>query len=146
MPIEGVIELRGLAVKTAAVPLSDDIRRARELAGLTQPQLAEMIGVSESTISNWERGRTPRNALARVRNVLNLDTTLPAEPPDLETDEERILREVADGPFWAEATRRFFRNAITERAQHSGAQPVRGGTVDPPKPTNSAPDTRRQQS
>lgn len=31
---------------------------ARENAGLTQKQFAELCGVSESTVINWEKGRT----------------------------------------------------------------------------------------
>ncbi len=31
---------------------------ARKIANITQKKLAEYCGVSESTISNWEKGRT----------------------------------------------------------------------------------------
>lgn len=31
---------------------------ARKLAGLTQAELAKALGVGESTILNWEKGRT----------------------------------------------------------------------------------------
>ena len=34
------------------------IKLARELAGLTQEQLAEIIGVSRTAVVRWERGET----------------------------------------------------------------------------------------
>lgn len=39
-----------------AVKLGDVIRRARLNAGLDQEPLAEKVGVSRATVSNWERG------------------------------------------------------------------------------------------
>ncbi len=36
----------------------DEIRQMREQAGLSQRELAENLGVSANTISNWETGRT----------------------------------------------------------------------------------------
>ena len=35
----------------------DDLRAAREAAGLTVEELAGMVGCSPSSIDNWERGR-----------------------------------------------------------------------------------------
>jgi transcriptional regulator with XRE-family HTH domain len=38
----------------------EDIRRERENLGLTQGQLAELLGVALNTVSRWETGqRTP---------------------------------------------------------------------------------------
>ena len=36
--------------------LEDKLRRAREFAGLDQSQLADRIGISRATVSNYERG------------------------------------------------------------------------------------------
>lgn len=48
-----------------------EIVEAREAAGLTQEQLAQLVGVSIRTIGNWERGTTvPKNRLGRLRKVL----------------------------------------------------------------------------
>ncbi len=42
---------------------AEDVRDIRERAGLTQKQMAEKLGVSANTISNWETGRTePRRS------------------------------------------------------------------------------------
>lgn len=75
MPRFEPLYLREVAPNTRAVsPLGDEIRRARERLQMTQPQLAEAVGVSESTISNWERGRSvPKNRLTLVREVLRMD-------------------------------------------------------------------------
>ena len=40
------------------MPIKITMAAARENAGLTQKQLASMCNVSESTIINWENGRT----------------------------------------------------------------------------------------
>jgi putative transcriptional regulator len=47
-----------------------DIRRLRESVDVSQSQFARMIGVSKSTLQNWEQGRRqprgPAKALLRV--------------------------------------------------------------------------------
>ena len=40
------------------VDFSPKINALREASGLTQAQLAAKVGVTESTIRNWERGRS----------------------------------------------------------------------------------------
>jgi transcriptional regulator with XRE-family HTH domain len=48
---------------TLAVPtwtLGDRLRKAREFAGLEQGELAEAIGISRGTVSNYELGRGQR--------------------------------------------------------------------------------------
>lgn len=73
MPTPRAVELWEVATNTHRVTLGDQIREARERAQLTQPELAELVGVSEGTISNWERGKVqaPKNRLARVWEVLH---------------------------------------------------------------------------
>jgi transcriptional regulator with XRE-family HTH domain len=36
--------------------LGDRLRKAREVAGIRQDEIAERLGVSPATISNWETG------------------------------------------------------------------------------------------
>ena len=50
------------------------IRKYRELRSLTQKQLAELLGVSNSRISNWEQGinRPDADIIANICKVLNI--------------------------------------------------------------------------
>ncbi|WP_420805868.1 helix-turn-helix transcriptional regulator [Neosynechococcus sphagnicola] len=44
------------------------LMRLRSLAELTQQQLADVVGVSETTVRNWEKGRsTPTLAIDQLR-------------------------------------------------------------------------------
>jgi transcriptional regulator with XRE-family HTH domain len=57
------------------------IRQLRESRGWSQEQLAKELGVSHSTVYNWEKGRTmPRvphlQAIARTFNVSMDDVAL----------------------------------------------------------------------
>jgi transcriptional regulator with XRE-family HTH domain len=67
--------------------LSEAIRSARRRADLSQLQLAELLGVRQSSVSQWERGSTRPStvhllALAAVLKASLLDFAAPAaEPP-----------------------------------------------------------------
>lgn len=51
------------------------LKQWRGLRGMTQEDLAEAVGVSPTTVSQWETGKTPprKKNKARLRAVLNLD-------------------------------------------------------------------------
>lgn len=55
--------------------LKDRIREARKKAGLSQGQLAEMIGIAKSTLSGYESfGREPTvETLSKIMEILNVD-------------------------------------------------------------------------
>ncbi len=54
---------RPRGARRGAPPSSDEIRQMRFRVGLSQRRMAERLGVSANTISNWETGRTaPRGA------------------------------------------------------------------------------------
>jgi DNA-binding transcriptional regulator YiaG len=63
----GAPELGG----TASEVTPDDIRTIRERLGLTQRELADRLGVSVNTISNWETGRSSprRRSLEMLRSL-----------------------------------------------------------------------------
>jgi transcriptional regulator with XRE-family HTH domain len=61
------------------VPVSK-VAELRKLAGLTQRQLADEVGVTESTISNWEQGR---NSLVWLERVAKLCHALNCTPDQL---------------------------------------------------------------
>lgn len=52
-----------MAVKRKAKPR---ISILRERAGLTQLELSRLVGVTESTIQNWESGRTGTDHIERI--------------------------------------------------------------------------------
>ena len=73
------------------------IRKYREKSGFSQKELAELIGVSNSRISNWEQGinRPDADILADLCRALNvspselLDVRL--APEDLNEQERKVI-------------------------------------------------------
>ncbi len=61
------------------IPVSKVAELRREL-GLTQRQLADAVGVTESTISNWEKNR---NGIEWFERVAKLCHALNCSPEDL---------------------------------------------------------------
>lgn len=53
------------------------MKRFRDLAGLSQSDLAETLGVSVDSIQNWEQQRTIPMGLARVALLRFLVSQLP---------------------------------------------------------------------
>lgn len=58
--------------------IGNRIRKYREEFGLSQTQLAEQIGVSNSRVSNWEQGinRPDADMLAEICMALNVSPSL----------------------------------------------------------------------
>jgi Zn-dependent peptidase ImmA (M78 family)/transcriptional regulator with XRE-family HTH domain len=56
--------------------VKDRLVEAREALGITQQELAELLGKSDSTISNWERGhQSPEpSSLQRLSDILKIPT------------------------------------------------------------------------
>jgi len=52
--------------------ISVRLRSARTRAGLSQPQLAELMGVSKGAVGNWESGQNPpsRDKLSVIAEIL----------------------------------------------------------------------------
>ncbi|MER7070940.1 helix-turn-helix domain-containing protein [Terrabacter sp. NPDC000476] len=73
----------------------DDIKRARQMAGLSQGELANLVGVSMRSIGNYERGETvPRAALPKLQEVLG--PYLGGHGPSLATaTDAELLGEIA---------------------------------------------------
>jgi transcriptional regulator with XRE-family HTH domain len=75
--------MEGMATEPA---IGTRIKRARERKRWTQKQLAELIGVSQKTIDNWENGRTePKSSIGALEEVLevSLNGTPDPGPPDI---------------------------------------------------------------
>lgn len=76
--------------------LAARIRRARELRGWTQQQLADQLGVARETVGNWETGvSTPRNKEALVRQVLGLDSP-GSVGPEVQDPDGGVLLDLPD--------------------------------------------------
>lgn len=67
--------------------IGERIRQYRQVRGLSQPELGDRVGVGQTTISSWERGRTvpTREMVVRVADALGV-------PP---TDIERLTEEAS---------------------------------------------------
>ncbi len=77
---------------------SEEIRSAREQAGLTQEELALRLGVSMRTVGNWERGATIPRAKARaISAVLGeyLNPLREGEPSLAAASDVELLAEIA---------------------------------------------------
>lgn len=101
----------------------DNIRNARQKAGLTQAELAQRIGVSMRTVGNWERGDTPPDRYAaRINDVLD-GLISSADRPSIE--------DYSDAALLAEIARRF--DSTRSTRERSTDQTV----ADQPQPDGS---------
>lgn len=76
--------------------IGNRIRKYREEKGINQKQLAELIGVSNGRVSNWEQGinRPDADILAEICKVLDVSPSLllgVTLSSDELSDEERII-------------------------------------------------------
>jgi DNA-binding XRE family transcriptional regulator len=73
----------------------DLLKAARERAGLTQEELADLVGAHRASVGNWEKGTPPRNRLGKIRDVLGLDEHLKpvgsADAQDFQSMDNREL-------------------------------------------------------
>lgn len=119
MPTTKPFELREVTVDTRPMSLGEDIRQARERARMTQTELADALGVNESTVSNWERGRSnPKNRLGAIREVLHMDATGNHDTGDVTPDPGRPLEDATDMELIAEIARRLSQNTQTDQPPH----------------------------
>ena len=83
MLIERIARVGDMSSADQAIPpdYSERIREAREIAGLTQTELAKLIGVSFASVNRWENGQTRPNNLAWQRIK---DLELPLQKDSIE--------------------------------------------------------------
>lgn len=114
--------------------VGESIRRARERAGWDQARLAAEVGVSRTTVSNWETGiSSPRNKLGKLYEVLGLDDegrqvgpATPKSGPTLAGAEDwQLLAELA--------------NRLAAGARYRDSPPPGDPRLIPPGPPPSTP-------
>jgi transcriptional regulator with XRE-family HTH domain len=71
------------------------VRESRQIAGLTQGELAERLGTTQSAVSNWERGRDePRvGTLGRILQACGFEADLTFRRHD-DVDRTQVRRHV----------------------------------------------------
>ncbi len=67
----------------------------REKAGLTQLELSRLVGVTESTIQNWESGRTGTDHIERI---IRFCKALNCQVEDLIEYKDELTEEFANQP------------------------------------------------
>lgn len=78
--------------------IGNNIRKCREQAGLSQKQLAEKVGVSNSRLSNWEQGinNPPADYLGKICNAINISASellgLKLTSDELNQEEREIIK------------------------------------------------------
>ena len=65
-PLETKYTVRKVVVVVPPPQLGpDDVRKTREVLGVSQPVFADFLGTSPSTIRSWEQGQKPPSPMAR---------------------------------------------------------------------------------
>jgi transcriptional regulator with XRE-family HTH domain len=75
------------------------VKTARTIAGLSQRQLAEMLGTKQSVISRWERGQeVPRaDTLGRILHACGFEVDLRFRRHD-DVDRSQIVQQLSRTP------------------------------------------------
>src|SRR5215469_15248697 len=120
------------------------IARRRQQLGWTQAELADRLGVSPSTVANWERGAAyPKKKLGLVEHVLGVTLEEDAPEPVLSpglikairdnipdaADQERVMEFIrimrTDPDLFAELVRRARSGQSPESGEGSGERGYR---------------------
>ena len=126
--------------KEQDLKLADRIRRSRKLAGMSQKQLAQALGVQRSTVANWESrdGITPgADRLHRLASACNVsfewlatgrgDMGLPGHIHDVPAVEELLvledLREIRLVLAWRSASSKVKLNLLELAELHAPPPP-----------------------
>jgi transcriptional regulator with XRE-family HTH domain len=86
-----------------------DIKEIRKNLGLTQAEMAKILGVSDQTISNWEKfGRIPTPMRAKLENLVEEKS----QKRDATDHVGRILDQMEAERASMDADRRFYQQEI----------------------------------
>lgn len=87
--------------------IGENIKKARQTAGLTQKELADKLGISVAMISRWEKGtRNPKmSTLAKIAGALEIPVL------KILKDSEDILNDFAAHPEnWEDVSYKYTSN------------------------------------
>lgn len=79
--------------------VGDNIRKYREMNCLSQKQLANKLGISNSRVSNWEQGANnpPADMIADICEALNVSASellgVKLSADELSLDERKVIKE-----------------------------------------------------
>lgn len=144
-PIVDEVESRVVPVVRRAedeAEFGERLRQARIRAGLSQGELATRLGVSQPTVSKWERNATPPKPAVRqtIHELLDLGRSAEdaAEGADAET--------VSGSPYGAWLTRARERLGMTRRqlSERSGLREPHIWKIEAGRISNPRPETRRK--
>ena len=91
------------------LPIGTRIKRRRQVLRLTQEDLAGRLGVSKSTVANWESGKHfPLRYLGAVEQELGISLAEPAEPDSA----ARLAEDVASSRDLTERQKRTLLDLI----------------------------------
>ena len=122
-----------------------DVKRLREAKGLTRRRLAELCGVTERTVQNWEDGSLPENFLRMLSTLGALNPDALRQPPAHEPHAVADVRESLTAlnnqrsqlsTLMSSVERRddIVARALSIIERHEGGCPP--STVIPPSPCN----------
>nr|WP_276020103.1 helix-turn-helix transcriptional regulator [Acetivibrio straminisolvens] len=83
--------------------LGEQIRRARIEKGLTQKQLADLLGVKNNSISDWEKGKSKPHVdiIELLMGVLDIDANTLlgwSEPEQRKAEAEALAKQILARP------------------------------------------------
>ena len=98
-----------------------NIKYYRKKAGITQKQLAELVGVTSTAVSNWESGQNSINTeiLFKVCEVMNVSLNdIYSATPSASSEQQKKTTPVEDGLSDAQhALIQFARTVPEEKAE-----------------------------
>lgn len=146
--------MAGIPDSEAQQLMGQRLRAIRELRGLTQEQMGEVMGAAITTISGWESGRNQIDIvkLARAAKLLGFTTDWVAmgDTGGLRFSDVQQLQRISENPNSGQIRRgRPSRNCVARLGTKPESPVGRGASAEPSEGTESAqplPTKRRASS
>lgn len=125
------VVVRGILMTSFAKQLGRRMAEQRKMLGMTQQQVADLVGLSFQQISSYERGhrRPPRDRIPKLAEVLHMSVEEFFDPEDLPDDAYPATDEMVSIPVIAQVNAGLPRMAEEsyEEMEPVAAHLVRGG-------------------